>query len=48
MRPPPAVEKLKWLIRWLSLKECVTEESDIQVTFAVLAASGVCKKNVSP
>jgi hypothetical protein len=48
LSPPLAGEKLRWLMRWLSLKECVTEESAIQVTLVVLAASGLWTKNVSP
>ena len=34
--------------RWPMLFVCVTEESRIQVTFVMLAASGVPTKNVWP
>ena len=47
-RPPLACEKAGRLIRWPILKPCVTEESAISVTFAMLAASGVPTKNDCP
>ena len=36
------------MIRWPMLKPCVTEESAINVTFAILVASGVPTKNDCP
>jgi hypothetical protein len=47
-RPPDAGDLLKRLIRWLMLLVCVTEESDIQFTAVMLAASGVPTKKVWP
>ena len=47
-RPPLACEKAGRFIRWPILKPCVTEESAISVTFAMLAASGVPTKNDCP
>ena len=47
-RPPDACEKLRRLIRWPMLFVCVTEASRIQVTFVMLAASGVPTKKVWP
>jgi len=48
LRPPATGEKLKRLIRWPMLFVCVTAASRSQVTFVMLAASGVSTKKVWP
>jgi hypothetical protein len=46
--PPVACENTGRLIRWPMLKQCVTEESAIIVTFEMLVASGVPTKKDCP
>src|SRR5262245_10463266 len=46
--PPAAGEKVKRTNRWFMLNACVTDERPSHVTCAMLAASGVPTKNVSP
>jgi hypothetical protein len=47
-RPPVACENAGRLMRWPMLKPCVTDESVINATLEMLAASGVPTKNDCP
>ena len=47
-RPPVACENRGRLMRWPMFKSCVTGGSAISVTFEMVAASGVPRKNNSP
>jgi len=46
--PPVACENRGRLIRWPMLNPCVTDDSAINVTFEMFAASGVPTKNDCP